>query len=77
MSIPSLDIQRSKLAQTMATNARFGSKCKSKVFFTIVGSTLSIKIVQERNEIQGDWCKTNLLNHIFSVMENTQYFLQM
>ncbi len=36
---PPLDIQRLKLVETVATNARFRNTCKFKVFFTIVGST--------------------------------------
>jgi hypothetical protein len=30
-----LNIQRSKLAKTMVTNAKFGSTCKSKVFLSL------------------------------------------
>jgi hypothetical protein len=45
-----LDIQRSKLVKIMVVDARFGSTCKSKVLFTIVGSTSSTSIVYEGNE---------------------------
>jgi hypothetical protein len=40
-----LDIQRSKLVKIMVIDARFGSACKSKVLFTIVGSTSSTSTI--------------------------------
>jgi hypothetical protein len=44
------NIQRSKLVEIMVVDARFGSTCKSKVFFTIVGNTSSTNTIWERNE---------------------------
>jgi len=52
--------------EIMIANVRFGSTCKFKGFFAIARSTSSTSIVQEGNyETQGDWCKINLLTHIF------------
>jgi len=42
-------------------------------FFTIAKSTSSISTIPEGNETWGHWHKTNLLSHIFYVMESGQY----
>jgi hypothetical protein len=42
------------------------------VSLSIAKSTSSTKTIQEENETWGHWCKTNLLNQMFSMVKNVR-----
>jgi hypothetical protein len=60
---PPLNIQISKLQETIITNAKFGNMCKFMVFITILGRTFSTRDEWKGNTMQGYWCNTSVTKY--------------
>ncbi len=76
MSTMPLNFQKIIFAKTMAIYARFGTTCKSKVFFTIV-ENISFKEQYEKEMKLGDTSiKITFMTKCFQVLESAQQPLQ-
>jgi hypothetical protein len=75
--MPPLDIQRSKLVDTIVTSTRCNNTLNFMFFIIIVGNTSFTKAKREGNTTCRHYHKTNLRNQILSQVERAMYPLRM